>query len=61
MGILLIILGAIGWIISANNLLVIPTVLYVGCMVVGAVIVLIQVGVYLKTAHTVKKTFDMFD
>ena len=41
MSILLIILGAVGWVLNINGLLIVPPVLYYGLIIAGVVWILI--------------------
>ena len=57
MAIVLILLGILGWIIDANNLLVIPHVIYQGLIVAGVAGIIIQLLVTFAGFIKINKKF----
>lgn len=57
MAIVLILLGILGWIVDVNNLLVIPSIIYYGLIVVGVAVIIIQLLITLAGFINIKKKF----
>lgn len=60
MSILLIILGAIGWVVNINGWFIVPTILYKGLIICGLIGFIVAILIHVVTVNKINNKFNKF-